>query len=172
MSNGNIYLIGMMGSGKSVTGEALASDLGWAFVDLDTEIEKKENRSIADIFARDGEAYFRGVETAVLKELSGRKKHVFATGGGIILREENVRQMRETGRIILLQASAKTLWRRLQYATNRPLLNKPDPYGTLVQILADRESLYEKACYFSVMTDGKLAEDVAREIREILRVRS
>lgn len=165
----NIYLIGMMGSGKSATGKALAEILDYDFTDLDAEIEKKEERTIAGIFAQDGEPYFRNTEASVLEEFSKKKEHVFATGGGIILRDENVRRMKKTGKVFLLKTSAKTLWQRLQYATNRPLLHKPDPFGALQQILADRESLYEQACHFSVVTDGKLADDVAREIQEILR---
>lgn len=164
----NIYLIGMMGSGKTETGRVLAVTLGYGFVDLDAEIVKKEGRPISDIFAQSGEPYFRDAETRVLKEFSAKKKHVFAAGGGIILRNENIKRMKETGKVVLLKTSAKTLWQRIQYATDRPLLNKPDPFGTLKQILADRESLYEEACHFSVVTDGKLAEDVAREIQELL----
>ena len=168
----NIYLIGMMGSGKSVTGKALAGMMGRSFVDLDSEIVKKENRTIADIFAKDGEAYFRNVETAVLKEFSRKKEFVFAAGGGIVLREENVKRMKETGKVVLLKASAKTLWQRLRFSTDRPLLNKPDPLGAIEQILADRETFYEKACDFAVETDGKLAEDVALEIQENLKAKT
>ena len=162
----------MMGSGKTSTGNALAAMLGFTFVDLDAEIEKKEKQSIPAIFAQKGEPYFRNVETVVLKEFSKRRNHVFATGGGIVLRKENVQCMRETGKVILLKTSAKTLWQRVQYTTDRPLLNKPDPFGTLQQILADRESFYDTACHFAVATDGKLADDVAHEIREILKVKA
>ncbi|MBU9889288.1 MAG: shikimate kinase [Candidatus Omnitrophica bacterium] len=165
----NIYLIGMMGSGKSVTGRALAGMLDAAFVDFDAEIEKKEGRTIPEIFAQSGEPYFRDVESAVLEDISRKNHQVVATGGGVILRAENVTRMKETGTLVLLEASAKTLWQRLQYSKGRPLLNKPDPLGALTQILSDRELVYKKACHFSVVTDGKGAEDVAREIRNMIK---
>ena len=92
MNNGaNIYLIGMMGSGKTVTGKDLAERLNYTFVDLDAEIQAKEGRSIPEIFAGSGEPYFRDVESSVLEHFSKKNGQVIATGGGIVLREENVR---------------------------------------------------------------------------------
>jgi len=164
----NIYLIGMMGSGKSATGKELASFLGYEFADIDAEIEKKEKKTIPEIFAQSGEAYFRNVESLMLRSLSSRAGYVFATGGGIVLREENIQRMKATGKIILLTASAETLWQRLRYSKDRPLLNKPDPFGVLQQILSDRETIYQNACDVAVPTDGKLAEDVAQHILKLL----
>ena len=172
MSNQNIYLIGMMGSGKTETGKVLADLLDYAFVDLDVEIQAKEGCSIPEIFAGSGEPYFRDVESSVLEHFSKKAKQVIATGGGIVLREENARRMKKTGKVVLLKASAESLWQRVRYSKDRPLLNKPDPFGALQQILSDREIFYEKACHFSVLTDGKIAEDVASEIREMLRSRT
>lgn len=174
MKNGasNVYLIGMMGSGKTVTGKALADLLDYTFVDLDARIQAKEGRSIPEIFAGSGEPYFRDVESSALESFSKQKRQVIATGGGIVLREGNVRLMKMTGKVVLLKASAESLWQRVQYSKDRPLLNKPDPLGTLRQILSDRESSYENACHFSVLTDGKIADDVADEIREMLRSRT
>jgi shikimate kinase len=165
----NIYLVGMMGSGKTVTGKALAERFGYAFVDLDGEIQAKEGCSIPEIFAQRGEPHFRNTESSALEHFSKQEKQVVATGGGIVLCEANVQLMRETGKVILLQASAESLWQRVRYSKDRPLLNKPNPYGALRQILSDRETFYEKACHFSVLTDGKTAEDVAGEIQERLR---
>ena len=158
-----------MGSGKSVTGKALAAMSDASFVDLDSEIELKEERTIPEIFAHSGESCFRDIESAVLETFSARSRQVIATGGGIILRPENVKRMKETGTVVLLDASAKTLWQRLQYSKGRPLLNKPDPLGALTQILNDREHLYKKACHVAVPTDGKSAEDVALEIRKMVK---
>lgn len=171
LSPSNIYLIGMMGSGKTVTGKALADRLDYSFVDLDAEIQKKEGRSISEIFAESGEPYFRGVESSVLEHFSKQNGQVIATGGGIILSEENVRRMKKTGKVVLLKASAESLWQRVRYSKDRPLLDKPDPFGSLRQILNDRGIFYERACHISVLTDGKIAEDVAGEIREMLRTR-
>jgi shikimate kinase len=167
-SPGNIYLIGMMGSGKTVTGKALAERLGFVFVDLDAEIQAREGRSIPEIFAGSGESYFRDAESSVLEHFSKKTGQVIATGGGLVLREENVRRMKKTGKVVLLKASPESLWQRVRYSKDRPLLNKPDPFGTLRQILSDREAFYENACHFSTLTDGKIAEDVAGEIREVL----
>lgn len=165
----NIYLIGMMGSGKTVTGKTLAGLMDYAFVDLDAEIQAKEGCSIPEIFAERGEPYFRDVESSVLESFSKKSRQVIATGGGIVLREANVLLMKETGKVVLLKASAESLWQRVRYSKDRPLLNKPDPFGTLRQILNDRESYYENARHFFVQTDGKIAEDVASEIREKIR---
>ena len=162
----------MMGSGKTVTGKVLADQLGYAFVDLDAEIQAKEKRSIPEIFAGSGEPYFRDAESWILEHFSKQSGQVIATGGGIVLNEENVRRMKKTGKVVLLKASAESLWQRVRYAKDRPLLNKPDPLGALQQILSDRETLYENACHFSILTDGKIAEDVANEIQEMLRSRA
>jgi shikimate kinase len=162
----------MMGSGKTVTGEVLADLLDHSFVDLDAEIRAKEGRSIPEIFEGSGELYFRDAESAVLEHFSKQDGQVIATGGGIVLREENVRRMKKTGKVVLLKASAESLWQRVRCSKDRPLLNKPDPFGALQQILSDRGSFYENACNFSVMTDGKIAEDVATEIQEMLRTRA
>ncbi len=169
MNNENVYLIGMMGSGKTVTGKALAERLDYAFVDLDAEIQIKEGRSIPEIFAGSGELYFRDVESSILEHFSKKAKQVIATGGGIVLREENVQRMNKTGKVVLLKATAESLWQRVRYSKDRPLLNKPDPLGALRQILSDRGIFYENACHFSMLTDGKMAEDVANEILEMLR---
>ena len=171
MNCGNIYLIGMMGSGKTMTGKILAGLLDGSFVDLDAEIQAKEGCPIPEIFARSGEPYFRDVESSVLGHFAKQNGQVIATGGGIVLREENVRLMKETGNVVWLKASAESLWQRVQYSKDRPLLNKPDPFGTLRQILNDRVSLYENACHWFVATDGKIGEDVANEIKETLRQR-
>ena len=168
----NVYLIGMMGSGKTVTGKVLANLLGDAFLDLDAEIEAREGRPINEIFAGSGESHFRNIEFLALEYFSKKNEQVIATGGGIVLRDGNVRCMRKTGTVVLLKASAESLWQRVRYAKDRPLLNKPDPLGALKQILSDREGFYEKACHFSVMTDGKIADDVASEIQEMLRSRT
>lgn len=169
MSDHNIYLIGMMGSGKTVTGKVLAGLLDRAFVDLDAEIQAKEGCSIPEIFAGSGEPYFRDAESSVLEHFSKRSGQVIATGGGIVLREANVRIMKMTGDVVWLEASAESLWQRVRHSKDRPLLNKPDPFGALRKILSDRVSLYRNACHLSVQTDGKIGEDVANEIREMLR---
>lgn len=165
----NIYLLGMMGSGKSVTGKALAAMLGYEFTDLDAEIEKKEGRKIARIFEENGEPYFRDVETAVLKEFSAVPNRVFATGGGIVLKDENIEIMKSTGRGIFLETSLSVLWERVRQSKDRPLLNTPDPKGTLERIMENREYRYTKASDLSVLTDGLSPQQVAKQIAELLK---
>jgi shikimate kinase len=171
-STSNIYLIGMMGSGKTVTAKALAELLNYTFVDIDAEIQTKEGRSIPEIFAESGEPYFRDAESSVLEHFSKQAKQVIATGGGVVLREANVRRMKETGKVVLLDASVESLWQRVRYSKDRPLLDKPDPLVALRQILNDRGAFYSNACHFAVLTDGKIAENVANEILKMLRSRT
>ncbi|HOE68219.1 MAG TPA: shikimate kinase [Candidatus Omnitrophota bacterium] len=165
----NIYLTGMMGSGKSVTGKALAALTGYQFTDIDSEIEKQEGRPIVEIFATDGESYFRDVETAVLKKISAEARRVFATGGGIILRDENVDLMKRTGKIILLEATLPVLWERVCRNRDRPLLNTPDPMDALEGIYEVRKARYRATCDHAVMTDGLTAEATAQQIKALMK---
>jgi shikimate kinase len=165
----HIYLIGMMGSGKSVTGKRLAAMLGRDFADLDAVLEQKSAMTIPEIFAQKGEAFFRDQETLVLREASAQSPgRVFATGGGIILRPENAELMRKTGTAVYLRASVDVLWDRVKDKGHRPLLEVPDPKAALREILSKRRELYEKSCSVNVLTDGKTAEEVAREIVGLL----
>ncbi len=159
----NIYLVGMMGSGKSVTAKELADLLQYRFVDLDTEIEAQEKISIQDIFSSKGEEAFRDVESNLLEKVSLRERQVVATGGGIVLRQGNVDLMNQTGQVIYLKAGADTLWSRVKHRTHRPLLKSDDPKKTLEYILKSRDLLYNQF-NLKVDTDGKSAESVAKEI--------
>ncbi len=168
----NVYLVGMMGSGKSVTAKKLAALLGCGFVDLDQWIEERHHRSINEIFEKEGEAFFRGEESEILKEVCGAGPRVVATGGGTVLRPENVERMRATGKIIFLAATLEVLWERVKAKKDRPLLKGQDPKASLAGIFQVRRPVYEKVCDFSVNTDGQTAEAVARKIMEALRKQS
>ena len=164
----NIYLIGMMGSGKSVTGKKLASLLGASFVDLDDLIQERTGRTINDIFEKDGEGFFRSEEAVILKEVSGVSPRVVATGGGTVLRPENVARMRGTGKIVYLETSLAVLWERVRNKKDRPLLRQGDPQENLRRILAEREPFYKQVCDFRVDTNGQTAEAVAQKIFSLL----
>jgi shikimate kinase len=164
----NIYLIGMMGSGKSVTGKRLAVKLGCGFVDLDDLIEKKAGKSITQIFSEKGEPYFRDLEAQILKETSAEEMKVVATGGGAILRHANVELMRATGQVIFLEASPEILWERVKDKKDRPLSRGGKPQERLLEIYATRKPLYEGASHDKINTDGKTAGAVADEICQIL----
>lgn len=162
----NIYLIGMMGSGKTSTGRALARLWGMKFIDLDEEIESRSHRSINEIFRELGEPYFRSEEKKALKEAAGGKETVVAPGGGIVLDPGNVATMKSTGKVIYLAASLETLWHRVRDKRDRPLLEVQDPKATFIQLFEERRPLYHSACDEKIETEGLSPEEAARKIAE------
>lgn len=163
----NIYIVGMMGSGKTVTGKALADLTGMKFLDLDSEIEKETRLSINQIFRDKGEPYFRTIEKTILNEAAGQTGFVIATGGGIVLDQENVEKMRVTGQIISLNASFDTLWNRIKDKEDRPLLYVDNPQKKFLQILQERTPFYRVASDGRIVqTDGLTPEAAAKKIVE------
>lgn len=161
----HLYLVGNMGSGKSVVGRAVAERLALPFYDLDALIEQRTGTTVSQIFERAGEAAFREYEQAALAEVSQSAPGVVATGGGIVLREANRERMRQTGWVIYLKASPETLWRRLKHSTHRPLLRTASPRQTLEQIMQAREPLYQEADWIlevDSLTPEQAAEQVIR----------
>lgn len=140
----SIYLIGMMGAGKSSVGKILASRLGYRFFDTDDLIERVAGEAVADIFARSGEAGFRELETQVLAQLAGCVRSTIATGGGIVLARKNWSYLHQ-GLTVWLDAPADVLLERLRHDRSRPLLRAPDPAAKLTELLAQRRSLYAQA---------------------------
>lgn len=171
----NIYLIGMMGAGKSVTGKKLAELLqkenkAWRYGDLDQRIVDKQKRPITAIFETEGEDFFRNLESSELDEVSKMDFFVASSGGGIILRPQNREQMRQTGIVIYLRASTDVLWERVKSNRERPLLKTPEPKKMLEQIYKKRKSLYEGIPpHLIVDTDQKTADQVAGEIMQWLK---
>lgn len=131
----NVVLIGFMGTGKSQVGQMLARRLGWTFLDTDRRAEARERATVAQIFARKGEAYFREVEARVIAEVAGKPNVVIATGGGAVLRPENMMHLRRSGWIVSLTAPVDVLLRRIGTAHSRPLL-RPAPAGAGSRSLA------------------------------------
>ena len=141
----NIYLIGMMGCGKSTIGPILAAHLGYGFLDTDTTIEKVVGQSIAELFAAVGEPEFRKIETQVLAEVSAYTRLVVATGGGIAIERENWNHLHQ-GLVIWLDPSTDILVERLHGDTTRPLLaTSKDLQSKLEQLLAERRHRYSEA---------------------------
>jgi shikimate kinase len=141
----NVYLIGMMGAGKSAVGRPLAEALGYRFLDADDALEQVAGRTIPEIFATDGEAGFRELETAVLGQIAGWHSLVVATGGGVVTKPENWGHMRQ-GVVVWLDAPAPLLLQRLRAdSTPRPLLQEGDPGARLGELLAQRQPLYAQA---------------------------
>jgi shikimate kinase len=162
----NIYLVGMPGSGKSTIGWALAKCLCLTFVDADHAITERTGVSIATIFELEGEAGFRQRETTLITELSGRSGVLVATGGGVILLEDNRALLRATGVVVYLRAKLDDLWARTRHDSKRPLLRSENPRVVLAAILEIREPLYAEIADLVVDTAGypkvaRLAQDIA-----------
>lgn len=142
----NIVLIGFMGTGKTVIGRILAKKLKMKFRDTDLLIEKKEGRSIAKIFSENGEEYFRKLEREVIKVVSRENNAVVSTGGGVVLSQGNMKQLRRNGVIVCLKSKPKVILERIKHQKgSRPLLNKPNPLKEIKSILKERAPYYMQA---------------------------
>ncbi len=172
----NIYLIGFRGTGKTSAGRLLARDLGWEFIDADDYLEKKTGKTIKQIFQEGGEGLFRDVEGEVIRELSEMGDKIVATGGGVVLREENVKNMRQNGLVILLEADARTIHDRLQgdpkSHTQRPNLTNLDSLNEIIHLLEYRRPYYEKAADHRINTTTISPAEAAKEIVSIYKSRS
>jgi shikimate kinase len=141
----NIYIVGFMGTGKTAVGKELARSKKWKFLDLDELIELRQGRTIADIFAKDGEPAFRRIEKQALKEASREKKFIISCGGGIVTNIDNIKIMKETGRIICLSAKPEVILKRTSGSTHRPLLNVDNPKEKIELLLKLRSPYYARA---------------------------
>jgi len=157
----NIYLIGMMGSGKSTVGKTLSEKMHKPFIDLDSEIEKATGKNISEIFDTDGEKQFRKMETKQLKQYS---ESIVACGGGIVLKDENREFINENGATILLTASMEELSHRLSDSGNRPLLADDNTEEALTKLWLERQLHYLNTADFTIETDGKNPEQLTEEI--------
>lgn len=161
-----LWLLGMMGSGKTAVGREVALLTGFPFVDLDAEVEQVAGMPIAAIFSSEGEAGFRRREREALLAVAGTAS-VVATGGGTVLDPRNVTTMRETGTTVWLAAGATVLAARVGDGRGRPLLSASDPAVRLEAILAERLPLYRQAAEHEVDTEGRGIDEVAREVRDL-----
>lgn len=141
----NIVLVGMMGAGKTVIGTALARRLGLPFIDTDAEIERAAAMTIPEIFARDGEEFFRIRELEVLQRVLNGPRAVISTGGGAWMRQESRARIAEKSVSVWLDCDLDTLWHRVKLRPTRPLLQTDDPRGTLARLLEERKPVYELA---------------------------
>ncbi len=163
----NLYLVGMMGAGKSAVGRPLAQALGYRFIDADEALERTAGRSIPQIFAENGEEGFRAMETAVLNQLAQWHSLVVATGGGVVTRPANWGHLHQ-GVVIWLDAPEEVLLQRLRVdPTPRPLLADPDPGARLRHLLEQRRPLYAQAD-LHVSQGAESVEGVATRVLEAL----
>ena len=153
----------MMGAGKTIVGELLANTLGWAWTDTD-EMITAQYGAISEIFEKKGETYFRDLEMQTVKTLTQKDRLVISTGGGIVLREENITLLKENGIIVYLRAKKETLVKRLQGNENRPLLKTENVNEKIDELLKARKELYERVADFVVDTDEKTPKAIAEEI--------
>ena len=150
-ANGNIILSGFMGCGKSSIGRRLAALLRMEFVDMDRYIETKTGMTVAEIFAQYGEAHFRALETEAVKALAGEQHYVIATGGGTLMRAENVELFHKGGgAVYYLDVPLRALQERLKNDTRRPLLQVPDRNAVIEKLLAERTPRYLASADFVV----------------------
>jgi len=164
----NIILTGFMGTGKTAVAKELSRLLNLKMVDIDNEIEKAEGITINEIFKRYGESKFRGIETEMIKKISSEKNLIISTGGGVVLREENIRMLKENGIIICLIATPETIFERTKNNSDRPLLQVSDPLKKIKELLEFRMPFYKKADII-INTEGKTPLQIAEEIIEEIK---
>jgi shikimate kinase len=171
----NLVLIGYRGTGKSTVARLLAVRLGRPWFDADAEIEARAGKSIAQIFADDGEGAFRDWESQVVADLAGRDQAVLALGGGAILRPENREAILRQGRVVWLTASPETLWRRIEQdratAERRPNLTAEGGITEIIATLDARRDVYRQCAHHEVDTQGRTPEEVADAILDELKLR-
>ncbi|HEY9800805.1 MAG TPA: shikimate kinase [Leptolyngbyaceae cyanobacterium] len=163
----NLYLIGMMGAGKTTVGHILAKQLGYVFVDTDDIITQAAKKSISEIFATEGEAGFRQIESDVLAQVCAHTKLTVATGGGIVLRRENWSYLHH-GLIVWLDVPVDLLYARLAEDTTRPLLQDADPQGKLRSLLEQRTPLYSQADLRIPVNAGETPEQIADKVMQAI----
>ena len=164
----NIYLIGFMGTGKSTVSDALAERTGMREIEMDEEIVRREGKPIAEIFADEGEAYFRTAETALLSDLGKQSGCLVSCGGGVPMREENVQLMKQTGHVVLLTARPATVLERVKGSSERPILNGNMNEAYIRTLMEKRREAYERAADIRVDTDYRSVEEICGEILERL----
>ncbi|MCG6915329.1 shikimate kinase [bacterium BMS3Abin03] len=178
MSKVNIYLTGFMASGKSTIGPIVANTLGWEFYDLDKEIEKRERKTIPDIFKENGEKYFRKLEIEVLKELSTGNSLIISLGGGALTNQLNRKIIKQTGKLIYLESSIEIAFKRLKHKRNRPVLLSENVseqteeaiYNKIKLLFGERKKYYEEADYtFNTDNDqiGITVDKIANLVQEL-----
>jgi shikimate kinase len=167
----NIYLVGLMGAGKTTIGRSLAKRLELGFLDTDRELETRTGVGIPTIFEIEGEEGFRKRESQVILDISREKGQVVATGGGAVLREENRRNMRASGFVVYLDVPLRILWERTHHDRNRPLLQVADPLSKLARLFAERDPLYGKVADLVINGERLTPHEVLQYLCEKLSER-
>ena len=162
----NIVLVGFMGTGKTSIGRRISSQLRMRYVDTDDIVERDSGRRISNIFAEDGESAFRELESEAVCKVSKLYNHVIATGGGVVLKESNMTELKRTGIVFCLTATAEEIYRRVGHQTHRPLLQDPDPLAKIQSMLAERQPYYAEADYM-IRTTGRSFGEIITHIKRV-----
>jgi len=163
----NIVLIGMRGSGKTTVGKLLAKRLGTQFIEMDELIVQRLGQSIPEIVNNYGWKKFRDVEAEITREVAQLDNVVNATGGGVVTREENIRELKKKGKLVWLKADIDTLLRRIGNDQSRPSLTGKSQREDMEAVLAERSPVYQRVADFIIDTEGKMPEEVAETIAKL-----
>ena len=164
MNKSNIVLVGFMGTGKTVVGKRLATLLDKEFYDSDQEVEDVTGMSVTQLFERFGEIRFRSEENLAIQRLAQHDNCVIATGGGVILNQDNMRLLSDKGIVICLSAKPEIIYQRVKRRNNRPLLKKGDMLQTILELMKEREELYKSADFFLDTSDIDFQDIINRII--------
>lgn len=164
----NIFLIGFMGAGKSTIARVLQKELDMELIEMDERIVEEQGMSINEIFEQKGEDGFRDIESQLVIDLGKQDKAIVSCGGGVVIRPENVKNMKKSGKIIYLTAKPETILDRVKDSTQRPLLNGHMNVEYINELMSKRKDFYEEAADYKVATDGKNVSQICQEIITIL----
>jgi len=167
MTEKNIVLIGFMGCGKSLTSNKLAETLDRRVISTDKLVEQKEGQSVAEIFARSGEGYFRRVEKEIINEISGQCGMIIDCGGGVVMDDENMTNLKKNGHVIYLSASPESIYNNIKHRSHRPLLNVADPQLKITELLEERKPYYEKADV-TINADHRTINQIVEDVLKVL----
>lgn len=162
----NLYLVGFMGTGKTTVGRGVAARLGYEFLDADHEIERLHGRTVAEIFAQEGEPVFRRYEREFIEHGHPATSQVVACGGGLVVQDGMLELVRAKGVVVCLHASVETILRRTSQSRARPLLNVEDPEQRIRTLFAQREPIYRRAGTM-ILTEGRPVSEI---VAHVLRV--
>ncbi len=165
----HIFLVGFMGAGKSTVAFALHRRLALPLVEMDERLVQEQGMSINEIFERFGEERFRGLESRLIVELGEGEPSVISCGGGVVVRPENIENMKRSGRVVYLSATPETVYERVKNSMDRPVLNGHMNVEYIAELMGRRSALYEAAADVTVKTDGRSPEAICDEIEEQIK---
>lgn len=165
----NIFLIGFMGAGKSTIALKLKEQLQMQLVEMDARIVEEQGMTINDIFAQYGEDHFRDIESQLILTIGDEGNTIVSCGGGVVVRPQNTDYMKKSGKIIFLAATPETIYERVKDSTDRPILNGNMNVEYIRELMEKRRALYEAAADIRVDVDGKMIEEICKEIIDFIK---